>query len=50
VGVVTIKSQAKLRFLVYVKVGNSLKQEHILSLASKRKISARKKIEKVWHK
>ena len=33
----------RLPFQVYVKVGNSLKQKHILLLASKRKISARKK-------
>ena len=32
----------RLPFRVYVKSGNSLKQKHILSSASKRKISARK--------
>ena len=30
----------RLPFRVYVKVGNSLKQKHIILLASKRKISA----------
>ena len=37
-------------FWVYVKVGNSWKQKYILSLASKWKISARKKIEKISFK